>query len=63
MRLLVAAMVVVAMATLLLFLSWAGWNAGRLEREALQCARTVDGGDQAIVDCYLDRGLPYPDGV
>lgn len=61
-----------ALAALLAFMAWASWEAGamsrkleqaQLERAALECARTVDGGDMAIVDCYLDRGLPYPEGV
>jgi hypothetical protein len=42
-----------------------------LNSAALACARAsvadfesdYAGTDQAIVDCYLDRGLPYPEGV
>lgn len=33
------------------------------EMDALRCAKEGPGTDQAIVDCYLDRGLPYPEGV
>lgn len=31
------------------------------EEDALQCARDSIGTDQAIVDCYIDRGLPAPE--
>jgi hypothetical protein len=47
-----------------------GFSAGKkagitelIEAEALECARESEGTDQAIVDCYLDRNLPYPEGV
>ena len=35
----------------------------RTEAAALECARSSDGADQSIVDCYTVRGLAVPDDV
>lgn len=32
------------------------------EAAALECAKAAEG-DMAIVQCFLDRGLPYPEDV
>jgi hypothetical protein len=42
-----------------------GWACKRvyLNAQALRCSVEGIGTDQAIVDCYVSRGLPYPEGV
>lgn len=34
-----------------------------VEADALHCARTGEGTDQSIADCYTTRGLPCPEDI